>query len=152
MAAKLINRALVGFVLGMLAGVLATIIVSLTNDQGMLTLPGVLLRLTGSEAGALLAQMLFSGLYGIIPMAGTIIYEFDSWGMLKQAVVHYVSHTAAFLALGVLLGWFSPTPADLGIVTGSFAICHCIIWLIMYSRYRSEVKKLNELLTKAKAT
>ena len=152
MAAKVINRALLGFVLGMLAGVFAIIIGSLAEDQGVLTLPTVLLQLTGSEAGALLAQMLVSGLYGIVPMVGTIFYELDSWGMLKQAVVHYASYTIAFLCLGVFLGWFDPTPADLGIIAGSFAICHCIIWLVMYARYRAEVKKLNELLSETKTT
>ncbi len=39
-----------------------------------------------------------------------------------------------------------------GIVAGIFAVCHCIIWLIMYNRYRSEVKQLNELLSKTKTS
>ena len=150
MATKLISRALTGFVFGMLVGVLVAIAVSFAHGQETLILPDTLLRLGSGQAGALLIQMLASGAFGIIPMSGTIIYEFDSWGMLKQAVVHYVSYTIPFLCLGVFLGWFEPTAADLCLTAGMFAVGHCIIWLIMYARYRTEVKKLNTLLSESK--
>ena len=150
MATKLISRALTGFVFGMLVGVFVAIAVSFAYGQETLILPDTLLRLGSGQAGALLIQMLASGAFGIIPMSGTIIYEFDSWGMLKQAVVHYVSYTIPFLCLGVFLGWFEPTAADLCPTAGMFAVGHCIIWLIMYARYRTEVKKLNTLLSESK--
>lgn len=150
MAAQLIRRTVLGFVLGMVVGVLVAIGVSYAYGGGSLILPNVLLEMTGSEAGALLAQMLGSGAFGAVPMAGTVLYELDSWGLLKQAVVHYVSYTAAFLLYGVFLGWFEPTVADLGIMACVFAVCHCAIWLVMYARYRSEVKRLNELLGKVR--
>lgn len=150
MVAKLISRALTGFVLGMLVGVFAAIADSFVYGQGTLILPDTLLKLGSGQAGALLIQMLASGAFGIIPMSGTVFYEFDSWSMLKQSVVHYVSYTIPFLCLGVFLGWFEPTPADLCLMAGMFAVGHCVIWLIMYARYRMEVKKLNTLLSESK--
>ncbi len=150
MAAKLFKRAACGFVLGMVVGALMVVGISFASGNGSLVLPAKLLKITGSEAGALLAQMLASGAYGAIPMAGTLIYELDSWGLLKQAVVHYASYTVTFMCFSIAAGWIEPTLDDIGIMAGIFAVCHCIIWLIMYNRYRSEVKQLNELLSKTK--
>ena len=135
----------------MVVGALVVIAMSFASG-GSLVLPKTLLALTGSEAGALLAQMLLSGAYGAIPMAGTVLYELDSWSMLKQAVVHYATYMAAFLVIGLSVGWIDPTPADIGLVAGIFAICHTIIWLIMYARYKSEVAQLNELIVSHSAT
>lgn len=150
MAGKVVNRALLGFVLGMLAGVFAAIAVSFAAGEGTLILPDTLNKLGGNQVGALLLQMLVSGLFGIIPMVGTIVYEFDSWGMLEQAVVHYVSYTLPYLCLSSFLGWAGPNSGDPFLTAGLFAMCHGIIWLIMYARYRAEVKTLNELLSKTK--
>ncbi len=146
MLAKTLKRAAFGFLLGMLFGVMIVIIMSFSSGSGSLTVPDTLLALTGSEAGALLAQMLLSGAFGAIPMAGVSFYEIDSWGLLKQAVVHYVSYTVAFLAVGLCAGWLAPTVGDIGMMVGIFAVCHTIIWLIMYARYKSEVKELNAML------
>ena len=55
------------------------------------------------------------------------------------------------MCFGIAFGWVEPTLANMGIMAGIFAVCHCIIWLIMYNRYRSEVKRLNELLTRTKS-
>ena len=151
MAARLLKRTACGFVLGMVVGALMVVAISFVSGNGSLVLPEKLLKMTGSEAGALLAQMLVSGAYGAIPMAGTLLYELDSWGLLKQAVVHYASYTVAFMCFGIAAGWIEPTLDDISVMTGIFAVCHCIIWLIMYNRYRSEVKRLNELLAKTKA-
>ena len=150
MVAKVIKLAAFGFLLGMVVGVLIVVEMGLSIGGGSLVLPEALLATTGSEAGALLAQMLISGVFGVIPMAGVIFYDFDSWGLLKQAVVHYATYTAAFLLIGVGVGWVDPTFADIGLVAGIFLVCHCIIWLIMYARYKAEAKELNELLQDAR--
>ncbi|MBO7674892.1 MAG: DUF3021 domain-containing protein [Atopobiaceae bacterium] len=124
---------------------LITIVNGFVRGGGDLILTDNLLAATGSEAGALLAQMLISGAYGAIPMAGTIIYPIDSWGLLKQALVHYVSYTLAFMIIGVPAGWVQ-TPAESCIMAGIFLVCHGVIWLIMYARYKAEARELNALL------
>jgi hypothetical protein len=96
--------------------------------------------------------MLISGVYGAIPMAGVMFYEIDSWGLLKQAVVHYATYTVAFLVIGISVGWVEPTLTGIALIAGIFLICHCIIWLIMYARYKAETKELNVLLQEKKQT
>ena len=149
MVAKALQLAAIGFLAGMVVGVVIVIAISFADGGGSLVLPSVLLAKTGSEAGALLAQMLVSGVYGAIPMGGVIIYEFDSWGLLKQAVVHYAMYTAAFLLIGSFVGWVE-TPIDMALMAGIFLVGHCIIWLVMYARCKAATDELNELLQEAK--
>ena len=148
MVAKAVKMGALGFLMGMVVGVLIVVAVGFARG-GSLGLPPVLLAATGSEAGALLAHMLLSGLYGIVPMAGVVIYEIDSWGLLKQAVVHYASYTAAFAIVGFAAGWME-TPADMALMAGIFLVGHCIIWTIMYARYKAATKELNALLQEAR--
>ena len=149
MVAAILKRAAIGFVMGMVVGVLIVVAKGFYNG-GALVLPANLLAMTGSESGALLAQMLVSGAFGAIPMVGTVLYELDSWGLLKQAIVHFVSYTPIYVVLGTAMGWFEPTPVTIGVIVGFFAIGHTIIWLIMYLRYRAEVEQLDILLEQAR--
>lgn len=149
MVAKALRLAAIGILAGMVVGVSIVIVISFADGGGSLVMPSVLLEKTGSEAGALLVQMLVSGVYGAIPMGGAIVYEFDSWGLLKQAVVHYVTYTAAFLLIGSLVGWVE-TPAEMALMAGIFLVGHCIIWLVMYARFKAATDELNELLQEAK--
>lgn len=149
MVAKALRLAAIGILAGMVVGVSIVIVISFADGGGSLVMPSMLLEKTGSEAGALLAQMLVSGVYGAIPMGGAIVYEFDSWGLLKQAVVHYVNYTAAFLLIGSLVGWVE-TPLEMALMAGVFLVGHCIIWLVMYARFKAATDELNELLQEAK--
>ena len=151
MVATTLKRAAIGFVLGMIVGVLIVIIEGFSNG-GELQLPETLLAATGSEAGALLAQMLASGVFGAVPWAGITFYELESWGMLKQAVVHFATYMAAFLLIGTCVGWLEPTPPVIGIFVGVFAVGHTIIWLVMYARYKAEVEQIDVLLQEARQT
>ncbi len=148
MVATTLKRAGFGFLLGMIVGVFIVIGMSF-GAGGSIVVPHKLIALTGNEAGALLAQVLISGAYGAIPMAGVTFYELDSWGLLKQAVVHYASYTAAFMLFGYAAGWVE-NASEMAFVAGIFAVGHAIIWTIMYIRYRAETKELNELLQEAK--
>lgn len=148
MVATTLKRAGIGFLLGMIVGALIVVFMGFANG-GSLVLPPKLVAATGSDAGALLAQMLVSGAFGAIPWAGITFYELDSWSLLKQAVVHYATYTAAFLIIGIGVGWIEPILADMGLMAGIFAVCHAIIWLIMYARYKKETKELNTLVKEA---
>ena len=150
MVAKTLKLAGFGFLAGMVVGALIAVAIGFANGGSLNWPDSKLFAMTGSEAGALLAQMLLSGVYGAIPMAGVMFYEIDSWGLLKQAVVHYVTYTVAFVAIGVPAGWLDLTYAGVGLIAGIFAVCHAVIWAIMFARYKRETQELNVLLHKTK--
>lgn len=148
MVVKALKLGALGSLLGMVVGVLIVISIGFARG-GSLALPHVLLTATGSEAGALLAHMLLSGAFGFVPWAGVVFYEIDSWGLLKQAVVHYASYTAAFAIVGFAAGWIE-TPANMALIAGIFLVGHGIIWTIMYLRCKAATKELNTLLQESK--
>ena len=86
MIAKAFKLGAIGCLLGMIVGVVIVIAKGFATGGGELVLPDSLVAATGSESGALLAHMLISGAFGAIPWAGIVIYEIDSWGLLKQAL------------------------------------------------------------------
>ena len=148
MLAKALRLGALGCLMGMVIGAFIVIAEGFARG-GSLVLPSALLAATGSEAGALLVHMLASGLYGIVPMAGVVIYEIDSWGLLKQAAVHYASYTAAFAIVGFAAGWIE-TPVDMAVMAGIFLVGHGIIWTIMYLRYKAATEELNTLLQESR--
>lgn len=148
MVAKALKLGALGALLGMVFGILVVVFIGFARG-GSLGLPPVLITATGSEAGALLVHMLLSGVFGFVPWAGVVIYEIDSWGLLKQAVVHYACYTASFATIGFAAGWIE-TPATMALIAAIFLVIHGIIWTIMYLRYRSATEELNVLLQESR--
>lgn len=147
---RALNRGFVGFLCGAFIGVFIVAIEGLITGGGEIVVPSTLVECFGSKAGGLLAHLIVSGLFGIVPMAGTIVYEFDSWSLLKQSLVHFLSYMVVFLIVGLSVGWFRADPIVLAWIVGTFAVGHGIIWLIMYVRCKRDVAHLNELLEDAR--
>ena len=146
MAGKTAKLAGIGFIMGMLIGVFMLLIISYAQTGGKTLIPEYLITKAGNEANALMLQMIVSGIYGAICMAGVALYGIESWGLLKTPIIHYLICTVSFIFIGSFMGWISLNAADVGIVAGGFAVVYFIIWLIMYIRYRSEVDELNVMI------
>lgn len=92
----------------------------------------------------LILQFLGSALYGAIPMAGTVVFEKEEWGLLKVTCIHYFSTFIAFTIANFVLGWFDWE--IFGIVVAVMTVIYFIIWLIQYYRYRGEIRRINDEL------
>ena len=85
--------------------------------------------------------MIVSGLFGGTCFGWTILYDIEHWGLLKSTVSHYAISLGSFLVIDVILKWF---PSDIIIyVFIFFTIAYFIIWLVMYIKWKIEVRKLN---------
>ena len=92
----------------------------------------------------LILQFFGSALYGAIPMAGTVVFEKEEWGLLKVTCIHYLSTFIAFIIANFILDWFEWEV--FGIVVAIMTVLYFIIWLIQYRRYKSEIKRINDEL------
>ena len=144
-----IKRILIGFVIGMAIGDLITFLNAYFSGSSVLFGSDMISKY-GSETNAFLVHTLLSGIHGAICFAGTCFYEIEDWGLLKATVLHCFLINASFLIIGLYLNWIPANTVVILIsclvITGIFFI----IWLIMASRYRKEVKKLNDLLREKK--
>ena len=138
MLKTILKRAGLGFLIGLPVG---TVIAWCSS--GKLVSPQLAERL-GSEFAAVLLQMLCSGLYGAVTMAGMTLYDLERCPLALATGLHCLLVIVPYIPLALLLDWASSIP-DILIVWCFQIIAFFIIWLIMWLRYKAEVKKLNEL-------
>ena len=150
MTKKTVKNASLGFLIGIPVGIVILIMLSILNEGGNLVFPESMLEKAGSPAMALAMHVFLSGALGAVAWAGMSFYEIESWGMLKSFVVHYLVIMAAFIVIGVNLGWIGFNAEDIGIMALIMGIGYFMVWLIMYLRYRSKTKELNMYLEKEK--
>ena len=140
---KIIRRAVVGFLTGILVGNLIVVIGKLISGGQFQWAADTLVKKAGSEAAAVFLQNLASGLLGAVCMAGTILYDLEDWELTKASLVHCLLCLAAYFSAALFCGWIEPKSGDIllmaVIMTGSYLLS----WLFMYLRYRKESEELN---------
>ena len=141
---RLLKRAGIGFLLGIVVGNLITWIPGITS--GKMISPDLIVSI-GSGAGAMAVQTLVMGLYGALAMGGMTLYEIERWPLAMSTAVHYLIIAVSFVVMDLLLRWNS-SPAEILVVEAILLAVFSLIWLIMFLRYRSQVRRLNAELRK----
>lgn len=131
MPVRLIKRFGIGFLLGV--AVSAVIAWRVAAD--------------GGEVRALPAQLTLSGLYGACCMGGTVLYEIESWPLLKSTALHGLIVTLLYAPIALALGW-AESPRALLLTEGLMLAAFLVIWCLMYLRCKAEVRRLNEIMKK----
>ncbi|MBO4535138.1 MAG: DUF3021 domain-containing protein [Clostridia bacterium] len=144
---RIILHLAVGFVLGGALGNLIALIVSVSSGSGVhvvsqvraaqLTLPG-----------AVILQTVLAGLLGMAGVGGMLYYDVERWSLLGATAVHYLSVMACFVAVSFALDWLPPQWPFYLISIAAMTAAFATIWLIMYLKWKREVKKMNEDLKK----
>ncbi|MBR5109516.1 MAG: DUF3021 domain-containing protein [Clostridia bacterium] len=143
MLASFWKRAGIGFLFGLFIG---NLIAWFTG--GVIVSP-ILVERMGSEAAAIVVQTLCSGIYGVITMGGTLLYDVERLPLALATALHCLLVIGPYMPLALLLGWESEI-SDILIVWCFQLAAFFIIWLIMYLRYKAQVRELNELMKKDK--
>jgi len=141
MKRSLLIRAAIGFLVGNAMGLLIAWMIR-RNSAGIFPQP--FLDRTGGIAVAWLVQCVVSGLYGAVCMAGTICYDVERWSLLRATLTHYLMIAVPYVPISLLMNWAN-SATEILIMEAFQLVGFFLIWLIMYLRYRAEVRKLNEL-------
>ncbi len=128
---KAVFMSTLGFSLGLMIG--AVMYVIFASDAEM------------SNRGALMAQLIGSGIYGAIAMGGTVVYEIESWSLLRATLTHYITTFASFFVAAFSLKWFD----GLGMLIAFllFSAAYFVVWIIQYITWKQEIRKINEELS-----
>ena len=90
-------------------------------------------------------ELFLSGILGLIGNGSTVIYEIESWSILRVTATHFVIAFAAFFSIGLINGWLTPgITAENIIITGIVLISYVMIWLVQYLIYKKEVSDIND--------
>ena len=143
MKKKLLIRAAIGFLFGIAMMLVVPVLIN-GGPIARVVYSDALLARTGSPAAATLLTLLVMGLFGSFCFAGTLFYEIERWPLALATAAHYLSMSLGYLIPAKLLSWGMP-PKLLLSIEGVMTLGFFLVWLIMYLRYKSEVKELNEL-------
>ena len=144
MKKRLIVRSIIGLIVGVLAAHVITFLVNyLGRGKYLVCMPELTERF--GFAGAVIVQTLLGGIFGIIALGGTCLFDIEKWSLLRASVVHCALILVTYIVIGLLLHWFSFHIIPILIMTGIIIVVYALIWLIMYVAWKREIKELNRL-------
>ncbi len=149
MKKQIVLRGVLGIPVGITIGCLITIVVSLGWGQGYYS-PCVpeLADMMGNEINAVVLQTLLCALLGAAFGACSVIWEIESWSIVKQTGIYFLIISVVMLPTAYFLYWMEHSVAGLLSYFGIFAGIFIVIWLTQYLIVMRKVKKLNAKITK----
>ena len=137
------NRVLKNAGLGFLLGI--AILNMITAFQGAaVPVSAKFLERMGSMRAAMMVQTFLCGVYGAICMGTTILYEEDRMPLALVSLLHCMICIVPFIPMALFLGWFTEIK-DAFVMMAIQCLAYFMVWLMMYIRYRMEIKELNEI-------
>lgn len=144
---KIILRGSLGIPLGItISNILALVISVIAGDGEYYAYVPSLAVSVGGALNAAVLQTFLSGILGAVFGAASLIWEKDSWSLVKQTAVYFIVVAAAMLPIAYITGWMEHSIIGFLIYTAVFAVVFLIIWLIQYFRWRAKISKLNSEL------
>ena len=96
---------------------------------------------------AIIAEVLASGLYGAACFGGMAFYEVENWSLAKATALHYLLIAVLFVPIALVMQWVASV-GELLIMAAAQFVGFFLIWLIIYLRYKAQVKELNDIQNK----
>lgn len=147
MKMKILLRGMLGFPIGISIGYIITILISLFWGQGYYV-PCVpeLIAIMGNEIRAVILQTILCGLLGTAFAAGSVVWEMETWSIVKQTGIYFLIASAALLPIAYINRWMEHSITGFFSYFGIFAAIFVGIWLVQYLINRHLVRKMNSKL------
>lgn len=151
MKKELIKRALLGFPMGIALGHVISVVVSLFWGNGYYA-PCVpsFVEAVGGELNAIILQTVLCGIVGAVFAGASVVWNIESWSILKQTAVYFSAATIVMLPTAYVLGWMERTLFGFLFYFGIFCIYFFAIWLVQYLVWRRKIKALNSKINEMK--
>ena len=102
----------------------------------------------GSEVKAALIQIIFSGLLGGCYGAISLIWDINSWSVLKKTAIYFILSAVIMLPIAYINNWMQHSLAGLLGFVGIFIVIFIIIWIFTYIGIKKDIAKLNDHINK----
>ncbi len=147
MLEKILKRAGIGFLLGIVVGDLIAVLTGASDTGGVSFASQKLLDMAGGNGvAAIILQSVFSGLYGALCFAGMTFYEIELLPLASATALHCALIVLPFIPVSYLLGWVGGIVETLIIASAQIA-AFFVIWLILYFVYKKQIIELNDMQT-----
>ncbi len=104
----------------------------------------------GNEINAVIVQTILYGLLGVGFAASSVIWEIDSWSIVKQTGIYFSIISVIMLPIAYFAYWMEHSIVGFLIYIGIFTLIFIVIWIIQFSIGRYNVRKMNEKLLQTK--
>ena len=145
MKKKILLRCLLGAPIGLALSTLITVVISLPVADG--TFYPVVPELAagfGSEMNAVLVQTLCSLLYGAAWAGASVVWDRESWSILRQTATHLIICSIATFPIAYFMRWMPHNVSGILLYFGIFLFIYAVIWLAQYSSMKKRVRQMNE--------
>lgn len=149
MKRKVIYNVLSGFPIGIAISFLWALFVSIAVGDGSFypVAPGLAAK-AGSELNAVILQTFLCGALGSVFKGASVIWELESWSLLKQSGIYFAIGCAAMLLAAYMAGWMHPSVMGVIFYIAVFAVIFLLIWMIQYLFWKNKVEQLNKKMQK----
>ncbi len=147
MKKKFFGRLCLGFPLGISIGFVITIFISIGLGDGMYyPCTPQLLEKMETPLHAVILQTVLCGILGAISCAGSVVWQLDSWSILKQSGVYFAILSAAMLPMAYALYWMEHSFAGAVSYFLVFLMIFIFVWITQYIILKIRLKKVNRKL------
>lgn len=147
MKKKFFMRCAVGAAVGLaFSNIIAIIISAAIGDGYFHAVPPELTADLGSELTAVLVQSVCSLVYGAALTGASVIWDKDSWSLLRQTVTHFAVCSAAVFPTAYFMRWTERSAAGIISYFAVFFGIYLAIWIFQYFAARRRVAMMNSKL------
>lgn len=140
----MVLRGTVGFFVGVTIGQFIPMISSLIyGDGNYYPVTPALAESCGTELSAVLLQFVLCGIMGICFGAGSMIWEIDSWSILKQTIVHLLLSSVVMFPVAYLMQWMERSIKGIAVYVGIFIGIYVVVWFTSYLAWWGKINRLN---------
>ena len=100
----------------------------------------------GSELNAVIAQMLFSFLYGGAFAGASVIWENDDWSLLRKTVTHLIIVSVCTFPVAYFCHWMGHNLISVVSYFAIFFMIYLSIWISRYFAIKRNLKEMNDKL------
>lgn len=145
MLKTIFRRANLGFSIGILLGDGIAILSGSLLAGELVMVSEKMMSLTDNVVLAFIIQTLLSGLYGAITFSTTVFYDIERLSLIMATALHCLVVVGTFIPMALFLGWGTDDPIVFITMISCQILGFFIVWLIMYIKYKKQVKELNEM-------
>lgn len=147
MKKKVLIRCLQGAPIGLAISYTVSIALSMIFGNGWYSaVVPELIEDFGNEINAVTVQAVCSLICGAAFGGASVIWEAESWSILRQTVTHFAVTSLAMFPIAFFTRWMGHTVFGALIYFGIFFGIYLFIWAVQYWLIKAHVEKINEKL------
>ena len=149
MKKKILIRAFLGSLIGIVINYLITIVISAVVGDGTFypCVPSFTERY-GNEVTAVIVQTILSAFLGGGFSMASLIWEMDDWSLLKQTGVYFAIITILMMTVAYICEWMEHSLRGVLAYFRIFFAIFVVIWVIRYMSWKIRISKIKEKLIK----